>query len=135
MIHIHYNYGPGVRGTTTQRRPKSHRKILVALSGLLYFEYHSNRNIITRLAQDKRFKEFTKPVDEAELPDYYEIIENPMDLSKIMVKIDEHQYETVDDMLQDVQLIGKVKSCAAFLVLLISHITLIHVIAIHCLKS
>ena len=36
MIHIHYNYGPGVRGTTTQRRPKSHRRILVALVGLRF---------------------------------------------------------------------------------------------------
>jgi hypothetical protein len=63
------------------------------------------RNIVTRLAQDKRFKEFTKPVDEEEIPDYYDIIENPMDLSIIMVNIDEHHYETVEDCLNDINLI------------------------------
>ena len=61
---------------------------------------------MTRLAQDKRFKEFTKPVDPDEIPDYYDIIDNPMDLSIIMVNIDEHQYETVEDMLNDINLIG-----------------------------
>ena len=61
---------------------------------------------MTRLAQDKRFKEFTKPVDEEEIPDYYDIIENPMDLSIIMVNIDEHHYETVEDCLNDINLIG-----------------------------
>ena len=35
MIHIHYNYGPGVRGRTTQRRPNSNRRTLVALVGCL----------------------------------------------------------------------------------------------------
>ena len=34
------------------------------------------RNIITRLAQDKRFKEFTRPVDEEEVPDYYRAGQN-----------------------------------------------------------
>jgi len=63
------------------------------------------RNLVTRLAQDKRFKEFTKPVDQEEIPDYYDIIENPMDLSIIMVNIDEHEYETVEDMLNDINLI------------------------------
>ena len=65
------------------------------------------RNVVTRLAQDKRFKEFTKPVDVEEIPDYYDIVEHPMDLSIIMVNIDEHQYETVSDMLADIDLIGK----------------------------
>ena len=40
MIHIKYNYGPGVRGTTTQRRPKSNRRKLVALVGLPHFNIH-----------------------------------------------------------------------------------------------
>ena len=63
------------------------------------------RNIITRLAQDKRFKEFTRPVDEEEVPDYYRVIEQPMDLSTIMCKIDTHDYQTVKDMLEDITLI------------------------------
>ena len=58
------------------------------------------RNIVTRLAQDKRFKEFTKPVDLEEVPDYQKVVEHPMDLSTIMCKIDSHQYQTVKDMLE-----------------------------------
>ena len=58
------------------------------------------RNIVTRLAQDKRFKEFTKPVDLEEVPDYQKVVEHPMDLSTIMCNIDSHQYQTVKDMLE-----------------------------------
>ena len=36
MIDIHYNYGPGLRGTTTQRRPKYNLRTLVALLGLQF---------------------------------------------------------------------------------------------------
>ena len=63
------------------------------------------RNIITRLAQDKRFKEFTRPVDLDEVPDYYDVIENPTDLSTIMCNIDSHEYQTVGDLLEDITLI------------------------------
>ena len=45
-------------------------------------------------------------MDQEEIPDYYDIIEHPMDLSIIMVNIDEHEYETVEDMLNDINLIG-----------------------------
>ena len=58
------------------------------------------RNIVTRLAQDKRFKEFTRPVDLEEVPDYLDVVDNPMDMSTIMCKIDSHEYQTVRDMLQ-----------------------------------
>ena len=34
IIDILYNYGPGVRDMTTQRRPKSNLRTLVALVGL-----------------------------------------------------------------------------------------------------
>ena len=40
-----------------------------------------------------------------QVPDYYEIIANPMDLSMMMSKIDLHKYETVDQFLQDINLI------------------------------
>ena len=40
-----------------------------------------------------------------QVPDYYEIITNPMDMSTMMSKIDLCKYETVDDFLQDIELI------------------------------
>ena len=41
----------------------------------------------------------------AQVPDYYEIIKTPMDLSTIMSKIDLHQYQTCAEFLADIDLI------------------------------
>ncbi len=37
-----------------------------------------------------------------QVPDYYEIIKKPMDLSTMMTKIDLHKYETVADFMEDI---------------------------------
>ncbi|KAM9316920.1 ATPase family AAA domain-containing protein 2B [Gastrophryne carolinensis] len=58
------------------------------------------RDVTKRLATDKRFNIFSKPVS-----DYLEVIREPMDLSTIMTKIDKHRYMTVRDFLLDVDLI------------------------------
>ncbi|XP_072263576.1 ATPase family AAA domain-containing protein 2B isoform X3 [Pyxicephalus adspersus] len=58
------------------------------------------RDVTKRLATDKRFNIFSKPVS-----DYLEVIREPMDLSTIMTKIDKHHYMTVRDFLLDVDLI------------------------------
>ncbi|XP_069829182.1 ATPase family AAA domain-containing protein 2B isoform X3 [Dendropsophus ebraccatus] len=58
------------------------------------------RDVTKRLATDKRFNLFSKPVS-----DYLEVIREPMDLSTIMTKIDKHRYMTVRDFLTDVDLI------------------------------
>ncbi|XP_067304167.1 ATPase family AAA domain-containing protein 2-like isoform X1 [Pseudorasbora parva] len=63
------------------------------------------RDATNRLAQDKRFKAFTKPVDTEEVPDYTTVIKEPMDLSTVLSKIDLHKYETVAAYLHDVDLI------------------------------
>ncbi|XP_028281971.1 ATPase family AAA domain-containing protein 2 isoform X2 [Parambassis ranga] len=63
------------------------------------------RDVTNRLSQDKRFKAFTKPVDLEEVPDYAEVIKKPMDLSTVLSKIDLHQYGTVKEFLEDVDLI------------------------------
>ncbi|XP_077431925.1 ATPase family AAA domain-containing protein 2 isoform X2 [Vanacampus margaritifer] len=63
------------------------------------------RDVTNRLSLDKRFKAFTKPVDLEEVPDYAAVIMKPMDLSTVLSKIDLHQYVTVKDFLQDVDLI------------------------------
>ncbi|XP_061144051.1 ATPase family AAA domain-containing protein 2-like isoform X1 [Syngnathus typhle] len=65
------------------------------------------RDVTNRLSHDKRFKAFTKPVDLEEVPDYAAVIEKPMDLSTVLSNIDLHQYGTVKDFLQDVDLIWK----------------------------
>uniref|UniRef100_A0A672S2B6 ATPase family AAA domain containing 2 n=1 Tax=Sinocyclocheilus grahami TaxID=75366 RepID=A0A672S2B6_SINGR len=63
------------------------------------------RDVTNRLAQDKRFKAFTKPVDTEEVPDYTTVIKQPMDLSTVLSQIDLHKYETVVAYLKDVDLI------------------------------
>ena len=39
------------------------------------------------------------------MPDYYVVIEKPMDLSTMMSKIDLHKYSTVAEFLADIDLI------------------------------
>ncbi|KAM4633071.1 ATPase family AAA domain-containing protein 2 isoform 2-T2 [Polymixia lowei] len=63
------------------------------------------RDVTNRLSQDKRFKAFTKPVDLDEVPDYAEVIQQPMDLSTVLSRIDLHRYVTVKEFLYDVDLI------------------------------
>ncbi|XP_063307159.1 ATPase family AAA domain-containing protein 2 isoform X1 [Pelobates fuscus] len=63
------------------------------------------RDVAHRLATDKRFRAFTKPVDLEEVPDYVTVIAQPMDLSTIISKIDLHKYNTVKEYLKDVDLI------------------------------
>ncbi|NXX46800.1 ATAD2 protein, partial [Tricholaema leucomelas] len=63
------------------------------------------RDVTHRLAVDRRFRAFTKPVDGEEVPDYNTVIEHPMDLSTVLSKIDLHQYLTAADFLKDIDLI------------------------------
>ena len=52
-----------------------------------------------------RFTEFTKPVDIEEVPDYLEIISQPMDLETIMVKVNQGSYHSARQFLDDIDLI------------------------------
>ncbi|XP_056378682.1 ATPase family AAA domain-containing protein 2 [Hyla sarda] len=63
------------------------------------------RDVTHRLAIDKRFRAFTKPVDLEEVPDYVTVIAQPMDLSTVISKIDLHKYQTVKEYLKDIDLI------------------------------
>ncbi|NWI65727.1 ATAD2 protein, partial [Todus mexicanus] len=63
------------------------------------------RDVTHRLAVDRRFRAFTKPVDPEEVPDYDTVIKQPMDLSAVLSKIDLHQYLTARDFLKDIDLI------------------------------
>ncbi|KAM3861426.1 ATPase family AAA domain-containing protein 2B [Diretmus argenteus] len=63
------------------------------------------RDVTKRLATDKRYNIFSKPVDIEEVSDYLEVIRQPMDLSTVMTKIDTHQYLRAKDFLVDIDLI------------------------------
>nr|CAH7737226.1 unnamed protein product [Callosobruchus chinensis] len=63
------------------------------------------RDMCKKLANNKLFFMFTKPVDTEEVPDYTTIIKKPMDLETMMMKVDFHKYECARDFLNDIELI------------------------------
>ncbi|XP_043201023.1 ATPase family AAA domain-containing protein 2-like [Amphibalanus amphitrite] len=63
------------------------------------------REMCGRLIRNRQFELFRQPVEEDDAPDYYSIIERPMDLDTIMTRIDQHKYEAAEDFLGDVDLI------------------------------
>ncbi|XP_022102638.1 ATPase family AAA domain-containing protein 2-like isoform X2 [Acanthaster planci] len=63
------------------------------------------RDVLTRLANEKKFRHFLRPVDLEEVPDYLTVIKNPMDLSTMMNKINMHHYNSGRDMMDDIDLI------------------------------
>ncbi|KAK3932961.1 ATPase family AAA domain-containing protein 2 [Frankliniella fusca] len=63
------------------------------------------REVCAKLARNRLFFMFTKPVDVEEAPDYYDIIEKPMDLESMMTKIDQHHYVCAKEFLDDIDLI------------------------------
>ncbi|XP_008549538.1 ATPase family AAA domain-containing protein 2 isoform X2 [Microplitis demolitor] len=65
------------------------------------------REICAKLARNRQFFMFTKPVDIEEVPDYNAIIKQPMDLETMMTKIDMHCYLCARDFLDDIDLICK----------------------------
>ncbi|XP_022910734.1 ATPase family AAA domain-containing protein 2-like isoform X2 [Onthophagus taurus] len=63
------------------------------------------RDMCKKLANNRLFYMFTKPVDTEEVPDYPTIIKQPMDLETMMMKVDFHRYECAKDFLNDIELI------------------------------
>ncbi|CAH2235057.1 ATPase family AAA domain-containing protein 2-like isoform X2 [Pararge aegeria] len=63
------------------------------------------RDICRKLASNRRFYKFTKPVDLEEVTDYLDIVKQPMDLETMMTKVDLHQYNCAKEFLDDVDLI------------------------------
>lgn len=65
------------------------------------------RAFVETLLRDRRFKAFWNPVDPSSAPDYYDIIEVPMDISKIAARIDLGRYPTVLGMVSDFDIMVK----------------------------
>ncbi|XP_049823410.1 ATPase family AAA domain-containing protein 2 isoform X2 [Aethina tumida] len=63
------------------------------------------RDICKKLANNRLFFMFTKPVDTEQVSDYTTIIKKPMDLETMMNKVDFHRYECAKDFLDDIELI------------------------------
>jgi len=63
------------------------------------------RDTIHKIARMKKFVEFTKPVNVEEVPDYLQIITDPMDLETMMIKVNQGKYLTKADFNKDIELI------------------------------
>ncbi|RZF32225.1 hypothetical protein LSTR_LSTR011497, partial [Laodelphax striatellus] len=63
------------------------------------------RTVCASISRQKAFELFCKPVDIEEVPDYPTIIKKPMHMDQIVAKINDHEYETVQDFLEDINLI------------------------------
>jgi hypothetical protein len=63
------------------------------------------REIVHKLAAERRFRAFLRPIDEEEYEDYYRIIEHPIDLELIENRIDEGSYGDFDSFKHDINLL------------------------------
>lgn len=63
------------------------------------------RHILVEMSNHQAAWPFANPVNGQEVPDYYEVIKEPMDLSTMETKLENNQYATIDDLLYDAQLI------------------------------
>ncbi|XP_060557412.1 ATPase family AAA domain-containing protein 2-like isoform X2 [Ruditapes philippinarum] len=90
---------PEPRKLTEQELKKLHEHEEATLTELRLFL----RDTLNKLGRDRKFFIFTKPVDIEDVPDYYDIIKKPMDLSTMMSKIDLHHYQSVKEFLADIE--------------------------------
>ncbi|KAG8369286.1 hypothetical protein BUALT_Bualt15G0135600 [Buddleja alternifolia] len=61
--------------------------------------------ILDRLQKKDTYGVFSEPVDPSELPDYFEIIEQPMDFGTLRKKLDDGAYKNLEELEADVFLI------------------------------
>jgi histone acetyltransferase len=63
------------------------------------------RSILVELSNHQSSWPFMLPVNGDEVPDYYQVITAPMDLSTMETKLENNQYKTVDELCVDAQLV------------------------------
>ena len=79
---------------STSQKPLTHQQKLKAC-----------QKILKTLQDDENGWPFLEPVDGEIVPNYYEIIPNPMDLSTIQSKLKSNKYKKVELFIEDVELI------------------------------
>lgn len=82
---------PGVRSVSPQPQCRG------SLNKLISY-------LISDLRSNPSAWPFLKPVDAAEVPDYYEHIKRPMDLSTMQSKLEDNRYPSIEPFVEDVRL-------------------------------
>lgn len=67
--------------------------------------YVAMLTILTEMQNHPSNWPFLQPVNREEVPDYYDVIKEPMDLSTMEVKLENDVYETMEDFIYDCKLI------------------------------
>lgn len=65
------------------------------------------RDVLVALRKDRDYIPFLKAVDRLKYPEYYDVIENPLDADDIMEKIEDGKYFSLDEVLNDLALIAQ----------------------------
>lgn len=68
--------------------------------------------ILTEMQNHAAAWPFLHPVNREEVPDYYTVVQEPMDLSTMDHKLDNDQYTTPDEFVRDAKLIFN--NCRAY---------------------
>ncbi|KZV82985.1 histone acetyltransferase, GCN5 superfamily, partial [Exidia glandulosa HHB12029] len=63
------------------------------------------KKLLSALQQHKMAWPFAQPVNRDEVPDYYDVIKHPMDLSLVEHKLEHHRYTSLDSFVSDCNLI------------------------------
>lgn len=74
--------------------------------------YAAMQNLLTELQNHAAAWPFLQPVNKEEVPDYYEFIKEPMDLSSMEMKLNGNRYEKMENFIYDARLIFK--NCRAY---------------------
>jgi bromodomain adjacent to zinc finger domain protein 1A len=69
------------------------------------FDTISLATLIDDIIKHKHAWPFTKPVSINEVPDYFEVIKNPMDFSKIKSKLNLGSYSSNEQVMRDIELV------------------------------
>lgn len=67
--------------------------------------FNEMRRFLNHIQNHKQAWPFLNPVNKDEVPDYYNVIESPMDLSNMEEKLERDSYATPKDLVNDLKLI------------------------------
>jgi SpoVK/Ycf46/Vps4 family AAA+-type ATPase len=65
------------------------------------------RDFVERLLSDRKYKPFWNRVSEAEAPDYFEIVKEPIDLSEILDRVNRQEIQTMQDLIAAFELLAQ----------------------------
>jgi len=112
---------PGQGKTKRRRLSMSEERLPLATESVIHAEgvsvdqinlCHCLQNIIQLIQQHPRVYPFLHPVSITDAPDYYEVIDQPMDFSTINEKVNNFQYVNFSHFYQDLNLL--VNNCRKY---------------------